>query len=87
MFGSFIQYHFDVATKKLTITQRPRADNETILMHTDNFRPDIHCSRTSILNHGSRDYTLAVSKASCWEKQEASSTPCREPQGGTTLKR
>ena len=28
-------------TKKLTITQRPRADSETVLMHTDNFRPDI----------------------------------------------
>ena len=23
LFGSFIQFHFDVATKKLTITQRP----------------------------------------------------------------
>ena len=41
LFGSFIQFHFDVATKKLTITQRPRADDETVLMHTDNFRPDI----------------------------------------------
>ena len=28
-------------TKKLTITQKPRADHETVLMHTDNIRPDI----------------------------------------------
>ena len=41
LFGSFIQFHYDNATKQLTITQRPRADDETILMHTDNFRPDI----------------------------------------------
>ena len=60
MFGSFIQFHFDVATKKLTITQRPRADNETVLMHTDNYRPDITLFKDIYSKPWIRDYTLAV---------------------------
>ena len=48
--------------KKLTITQRPRADDETVLMHTDNFRPDIHCFKDIYSKPWIRDYTLAVSK-------------------------
>jgi hypothetical protein len=84
MFGSFIQFHFDVATKKLTITQRPRADNETVLMHTDNFRPDITLFKDIYSKPWIRDYTLAVSKVMIGEARGKFNT-IAGPQGGTTL--
>ena len=84
MFGSFIQHHFDNATKTLTITQRPRADNETVLMHTDNFRPDITLLRDIYSKPWIRDYTLAVCKTMLGEARGKFNT-IAGPQGGTTL--
>ena len=84
MFGSFIQFHFDVATKKLTITQRPRADNESILMHTYNFRPDITLFKDIYSKPWIRDYTLAVCKVMLGEARGKFNT-IAGPQGGTSL--
>ena len=84
LFGSFIQFHYDVATKKLTITQRPRADQETVLMHTDNFRPDITLFKDIYSKPWIRDYTLAVSKVMIGEARGKFNT-IAGPQGGTTL--
>ena len=84
MFGSFIQFHYDNATKKLTITQRPRADNETVLMHTDNFRPDITLFKDIYSKPWIRDYTLAVSKIMLGEARGKFNT-IASPQGGTSL--
>ena len=39
MFGSFIEFKWNPTTHKLTLLQRPRADNETILMECYNY-PD-----------------------------------------------
>ena len=84
MFGSFIQFHYDVANKKLTITQRPRADNETVLMHTDNFRPDITLFKDIYSKPWLRDYTLAICKVMLGEARGKFNT-IAGPQGGTTL--
>ena len=84
MFGSFIQSHYDVATKTLTITQRPRADNETVVMHTDNFRPDITLFKDIYSKPWLRDYTLAVCKVMLGEARGKFNT-IAGPQGGTTL--
>ena len=84
MFGSFIQFHFDVATKKLTVTQRPRADNEGILMHTDNYRPDITLFKDIYSKPWIRDYTLAVCKIMLGEARGKFNT-IAGPQGGTTI--
>ena len=78
------QMDFDVATKKLTITQRPRADDETVLMHTDNFRPDITLFKDIYSKPWIRDYTLAVSKIMLGEARGKFNT-IAGPQGGTTL--
>ena len=84
MFGSFIQHHYDNATKTLTITQRPRADNETVILHTDNFRPDITLFKDIYSKPWIRDYTLAVSKLMLGEARGKFNT-IAGPQGGTTL--
>ena len=84
LFGSFIHFHFDVATKKLTITQKPRSDTETILMHTDNFRPDITLFKDIYSKPWIRDYTLAICKVMLGEARGKFNT-IAGPQGGTTL--
>ena len=84
MFGSFIQFHFDVATKTLTITQRPRADNESILLHTHNYRPDITLFKDIYSKPWIRDYTLAVCKVMLGQARSKFGQ-IAGPQGGTTL--
>ena len=39
MFGSFIEFKWNTTTKKLTLLQRPRAE-ETLLLYCYNYRPD-----------------------------------------------
>ena len=39
MFGSFIEFNWNTTTKKLTLLQRPRAE-ETLLLYVYNHRPD-----------------------------------------------
>lgn len=84
MFGSFIQFHYDNATKTLTITQRPRVDGERVILHTDNFRPDIVLLNDIYSKPWIRDYTLAVSKVMLGEARGKFAT-INGPQGGTTL--
>jgi hypothetical protein len=68
----------------LTITQRPRADDETVLMHTDNFRPDITLLKDIYSKPWIRDYTLAVCKVMIGEARGKFNT-IASPQGGTSL--
>jgi hypothetical protein len=84
MFGSFIQFHFDHVTHTLTITQRPRVDKERVLLHTDNYRPDINLLKDIYSKPWIRDYTLAVCKTMLGEARGKFNT-IAGPQGGTTL--
>jgi hypothetical protein len=84
MFGSFIQHHYDNATKTLTITQRPRADKETVVLHCDNYRPDITLFKDIYSKPWIRDYTLAVCKTILGPARGKFNT-IAGPQGGTTL--
>jgi hypothetical protein len=84
MFGSFIQFHYDNATKTLTITQRPRADSETVVLHCDNYRPDITLFKDIYSKPWIRDYTLAVCKTILGQARGKFNT-IAGPQGGTTL--
>jgi hypothetical protein len=84
MFGSFIQHHYDNATKTLTITQRPRADSETVILHCDNYRPDITLFKDIYSKPWIRDYTLAVCKTILGQARGKFNT-IAGPQGGTSL--
>jgi hypothetical protein len=84
MFGSFIQFHYDNATHTLTITQRPRVDTERVLLHTNNYRPDIVLLNDIYVKPWVRDYTLAVCKVMLGEARSKFGT-INGPQGGTTL--
>lgn len=83
MFGSFIEFKWNTATKKLTILQRPRAV-EQVMMYCYNYRPDEQLLDDYLAKQWIKDYTLAVCKYMLGEARSKFST-IAGPQGGTTL--
>lgn len=84
MFGSFIEFKWNSTTKKLTILQRPRADDESIMMYVYNHRPDSQILEDYLAIQWIKDYTLATCKYMLGEARSKFST-IAGPQGGTTL--
>jgi hypothetical protein len=60
MFGGFLNFTFNRSTKQLTIMRRPRADKETILLWTENYKPDLTILSDMYSNPWIKDYTLAL---------------------------
>jgi len=83
MFGSFINYNYNQSTRKLTITQRPRGEEE-ILIWTYNHRPDFVILEDVYANQWLKDYTLATCKMMIGEAREKFSQ-IAGPQGGGSL--
>lgn len=83
MFGSFINYNYNQSTRKLTITQRPRGEEE-ILIWTYNHRPDFVILEDVYANQWLKDYTLATCKMMMGEAREKFSQ-IAGPQGGGSL--
>ena len=82
-FGAFINFKFDPVSKKLTIMQRPRSD-EQVLMQLYNFRPDFNLLSDPYAGQWLKDYTLAVCKYMLGEARSKFAT-ISTPQGGTSL--
>ena len=61
MFGSFIEFKWNTTTKKLTLLQRPRAE-ETLLLYCYNYRPDSELMNDYLAKQWIKDYTLAKCK-------------------------
>ena len=83
MFGSFIEFKWNSSTKKLTILQRPRA-NETLMLYAYNYRPDEELINDYMAKQWIKDYTLATCKYMLGEAREKFAT-IAGPQGGTSL--
>ena len=83
MFGSFIEFKWNSTTKKLTILQRPRADEE-VMMYCYNYRPDSELLKDYLAIQWIKDYTLASCKYMLGEAREKFAT-IAGPQGGTSL--
>lgn len=83
MFGTDINFTFNKTTKKLTIMQRPRADEE-LLVWMHNYRPDFNLLQDPYAGQWLKDYTLAVCKIIMGEAREKFSS-IASPQGATTL--
>lgn len=83
MFGSFIEFKWNTTNKKLTLLQRPRAE-ETILLETYNYRPDVNLLEDYLAKQWIKDYTLASCKFMLGEAREKFAT-IAGPQGGTSL--
>ena len=83
MFGSFIEFKWNSNTKKLTILQRPRAEEE-ILIFAYNYRPDGQLLEDYLAKQWIKDYTLAACKYMLGEARSKFAT-IAGPQGGSTL--
>jgi hypothetical protein len=83
MFGSFIEFKWNTATKKLTLLQRPRAQEE-LLLYCYNYRPDSELLTDYLARQWIKDYTLAACKYMLGEARSKFAT-IAGPQGGSTL--
>ena len=83
MFGSFIEFKWNSTTKKLTILQRPRAEEE-LLLYAYNYRPDSQLLSDYLAEQWIKDYTLASCKYMLGEARSKFAT-IAGPQGGSTL--
>ena len=83
MSGSFIEFKWNTATKKLTLLQRPRTE-ENLLLMCYNYRPDEQLLEDYLAKQWIKDYTLAKAKFKLGEAREKFAT-IAGPQGGTSL--
>jgi len=84
MFGGYLNFTYNRVTKQLTIMRRPQADLDSILLWTDNYKPDFMLLKDPYVLPWIRDYTLALCMRSLGEaRSKFASLP--GPQGGTTL--
>lgn len=83
MFGSFIEFKWNTTSKKLTLLQRPRAE-ENIMMYVYNFRPDLELLNDYLAREWLKEYTLATCKYMLGEARSKFAT-IAGPQGGSTL--
>ena len=83
MFGSFIEFKWNNTSKKLTLLQRPRTE-ENLLLYCYNYRPDSELLNDYLAIQWIKDYTLAACKYMLGEARSKFAT-IAGPQGGTTL--
>jgi hypothetical protein len=83
MFGSEINFTFNRTTKKLTLMQRPRSEEE-VLLWIHNYRPDFNLMQDPFANQWLKDYSLATCKLMLGEAREKFAQ-IASPQGGTSL--
>ena len=83
MFGSFIEFKWNTTTKKLTLLQRPRTEEE-LLLYCYNYRPDSELLKDYLAKQWIKDYTLASCKFMLGEARSKFAT-IAGPQGGSAL--
>ena len=83
MFGSFIEFKWSSTTKKLTLLQRPRTE-ENLLLYVYNHRPDSEIINDYLAGQWIKDYTLAGCKYMLGEARSKFAT-IAGPQGGSAL--
>jgi hypothetical protein len=83
MFGSFIEFKWSSTSKKLTLLQRPRAEEE-LLLYCYNYRPDSELLNDYLAKQWIKDYTLASCKFMLGEARSKFAT-IAGPQGGSQL--
>jgi len=83
MFGSFIEFKWNTTTKKLTLLQRPRTEEE-LLLYVYNYRPDSELMNDYLAKQWIKDYTLAGCKYMLGEARSKFAT-IAGPQGGSAL--
>ena len=83
MFGSEINFTYNKTNKKLTIMQRPRAEEE-VMLWLYNYRPDFNLIQDQFAGQWLKDYSLATCKIMLGEAREKFGS-IAAPSGTTTL--
>ena len=83
MFGSFIEFKWNSTTKKLTLLQRPRTE-EDLLLFCYNYRPYEQLLDDYLAKQWLKDYTVATCKYMLGEARSKFAT-IAGPQGGGQL--
>ncbi len=90
MFGGYINFSFNKATKKLTIVRKipwqgnNASEYESVLLHIDNLKPDIMLLNDYMAYPWIQDYAYALAMGAIGEAREKFAS-IAGPQGGTTL--
>ena len=84
MFGGYINFKFNKVNKELNIFRRPRNSDETVMLHTYNFKPEVTLLSDYMAFPWIKDFTLATCKMMLGQAYEKFGT-IAGPQGGTTL--
>jgi len=84
MFGGYVNYTFNPATKQLQLIRDPRGSGETILLWTYNLRPEIQLLTDYSTSQWVKDYMIGACKVMIGEAREKFAT-IAGPQGGTAL--
>ncbi len=83
LFGAFINFSWQPQSRKLTIVQRPRS-NEEIMLWVYNTRPDSSIINDTYAGQWIKDYSLANCKIMLGQAREKFAS-IAGPQGGTAL--
>lgn len=83
MFGSFVNFSWQPQSRKLTIFQRPRGDEE-VMLWCYNTKPDFTIIEDTYASQWIKDYTLANCKIMLGQAREKFAS-IAGPQGGTAL--
>ena len=83
MFGGFINFKYDMPTRRLNIFRRQRS-RETVLIEQYNYRPDFILLSDIYAKPWVREYTLAVAKVTLGEAR-SKFQQIAGPQGGGGL--
>lgn len=84
MFGGYINFTFDEATRKLTIVRRMPSEVESVLLWVYNHKPDQVILNDSRAFPWIQDYAYAMAKHMLGEARERFAT-ITGPSGGTSL--
>lgn len=84
MFGAYIEFQWIPYSRTLRILQRPFADNEVLLLRTQNYRPDFVLMNDLYAKQWILDYTLANCKLILGEAR-SKFAQIAGPQGGSQL--
>jgi len=84
MFGGYINFTFNEATRKLTIVRRIPTDAENVLLWVYNYKPDDAILNDNRSNLWIQEYAYSMAKHMLGEAREKFAT-IAGPQGGSTL--
>lgn len=84
MFGAFIEFQWIQHSHTLRILQKPFAENESIMLRCQNFKPDFVLLNDLYASQWLKDYSLAVCKGILGEAR-SKFAQIAGPQGGTQL--